>query len=84
MAGIEQGTSGGGGRMSYAFLDDDQLHQYAKEAVDQALINLEADEAPAGEMTVVLGSGWPGVLICLLYTSPSPRDMRRSRMPSSA
>ena len=60
---IEQGTSGGGGRMSYAFLDDDQLHQYAKEAVDQALINLEADEAPAGEMTVVLGSGWPGVLI---------------------
>ena len=50
--------SGGGGRMTYEFLDDDQLSKYAKEAVDQALINLEADEAPAGEMTVVLGSGW--------------------------
>ena len=60
---IERGSSGGGGRMAYDFLDDDQLDQYAKEAVDQALINLEADEAPAGEMTVVLGSGWPGVLI---------------------
>ncbi|GIS40356.1 MAG: peptidase C69 [Pseudomonadota bacterium] len=60
---IERGTSGGGGRMTYEFMDDDQLGQYAKEAVDQALINLEADEAPAGEMTVVLGSGWPGVLI---------------------
>ena len=60
---IERGTSGGGGRMTYDFMDDDQLGQYAKEAVDQALINLEADEAPAGEMTVVLGSGWPGVLI---------------------
>ena len=60
---LERGTSGGGGRMTYEFLDDDQLSKYAKEAVDQALINLEADEAPAGEMTVVLGSGWPGVLI---------------------
>ncbi|HJL80909.1 MAG TPA: metallopeptidase TldD-related protein, partial [Gammaproteobacteria bacterium] len=60
---LERGTSGGGGRMSYEFFDDDQLCKYAKEAVDQALINLDADEAPAGEMTVVLGSGWPGVLI---------------------
>jgi len=60
---IERGSSGGGGRMAYDFLGDEQLDQYAKEAVDQALINLEADEAPAGEMTVVLGSGWPGVLI---------------------
>ena len=60
---LERGTSGGGGRMTYEFLDDDQLSKYAKEAVDQALINLEADEAPAREMTVVLGSGWPGVLI---------------------
>ena len=60
---LERGTSGGGGRMTYEFLDDDQLSNFAKEAVDQALINLEAEEAPAGEMTVVLGSGWPGVLI---------------------
>lgn len=60
---LERGTSGGGGRMTYEFFDDDQLSNFAKEAVDQALINLEAEEAPAGEMTVVLGSGWPGVLI---------------------
>ena len=39
------------------------LKNYAAEAVDQALINLEAIDAPAGEMTVVLGSGWPGVLV---------------------
>ena len=59
----ERGTSGGGGRMDYAFFDENRIKGYASEAVDQALINLEAIEAPAGEMTVVLGSGWPGVLI---------------------
>ena len=59
----ERGTSGGGGRLSYESLNDEKIGQYAQEAVDQALINLEAKEAPAGEMTVVLGSGWPGVLI---------------------
>ncbi|NND53383.1 MAG: metalloprotease TldD [Gammaproteobacteria bacterium] len=60
----EQGYSGGGGRRSYDyFLKDDQCLEYGREAVRQALVNLEADPAPAGEMTVVLGAGWPGVLL---------------------
>jgi TldD protein len=59
----EQGYSGGGGRFGYAYFDADHLEQYAQEAVDQALINLDARPAPAGPMTVVLGPGWPGVLL---------------------
>ena len=59
----ERGTSGGGGRVDYTFFDQSRIKNYAEEAVDQALINLDAIEAPAGEMTVVLGSGWPGVLV---------------------
>jgi TldD protein len=59
----EQGSSGGGGRFDYAYFTDDVLKDYAKKAVDQALVNLEARPAPAGTMTVVLGPGWPGVLL---------------------
>ena len=59
----ERGTSGGGGRVDYTFFNQSKIKTYVAEAVDQALINLEAVEAPAGEMTVVLGSGWPGVLV---------------------
>jgi len=59
----EQGSAGGGGRFDYAYFTDDVLADYAKKAVDQALVNLEARPAPAGTMTVVLGSGWPGVLL---------------------
>ena len=59
----ERGSSGGGGRIGYEVFDQAMLKNYAKEAVDQALINLEAVDAPAGEMIVVLGSGWPGVLV---------------------
>jgi TldD protein len=59
----EQGYSGGGGRFGYAYFDAAQLEKYANEAVDQALVNLEARPAPAGSMTVVLGPGWPGVLL---------------------
>ncbi len=60
----EQGSAGGGGRytMEY-FIEQDRAESYALEAVRQALINLEAQDAPAGEMTVVLGSGWPGILL---------------------
>ncbi len=60
----ESGSMGGGGRYSYPwFLDQDRAEQYADEAVRQALVNLEAQTAPAGEMTVVLGPGWPGILL---------------------
>jgi TldD protein len=59
----EQGHSGGGGRFDYAYFDDALLMQYAKQAVDQALLNLAARAAPAGTMTVVLGPGWPGILL---------------------
>jgi TldD protein len=60
----EQGSMGGGGRCDYAmFFEQDTAMNYAREAVRQALVNLDADEAPAGNMTVVLGSGWPGILL---------------------
>lgn len=60
----ERGSSGGGGRFGYReFLLQGLPEIYAKEAVRQALVNLEAVEAPAGTMTVVLGPGWPGVLL---------------------
>ena len=59
----EQGFAGGGGRFDYAHFDDARLDDYAQRAVDQALLNLSAREAPAGNMTVVLGSGWPGILL---------------------
>jgi TldD protein len=59
----EQGGSGGGGRFDYAYFTDEVLHDYAKKAVHQAVTNLDARPAPAGSMTVVLGSGWPGILL---------------------
>ena len=59
----EQGSSGGGGRFSYSYFTDDVLQDYAQKAVHQALTNLDARPAPAGSMTVVLGSGWPGILL---------------------
>ncbi|MEE8198044.1 MAG: metalloprotease TldD [Acidiferrobacterales bacterium] len=60
----EQGVAGGGGRCSYQyFYDKDAALGYAREAVRQALVNLEATDAPAGTMPVVLGPGWPGILL---------------------
>lgn len=59
----EQGSSGGGGRFDFSYFTDDVLLDYARKAVDQALINLDAKPAPAGAMTVVLGNGWPGILL---------------------
>jgi TldD protein len=60
----EQGYSGGGGRYGYEyFTQSDRPMDYAREAVRQALVNLDAIPAPAGEMVVVLGPGWPGVLL---------------------
>lgn len=60
----EQGSDGGGGRFSYqSLLGTDAWRGMADEAVRQALVNLEAEAAPAGTMTVILGPGWPGVLL---------------------
>ncbi|WP_414675211.1 metalloprotease TldD [Luteibacter sp.] len=60
----EQGHSGGGGRYGYReLLENGRAHAFAEEAVRQALVNLDAVDAPAGTMTVVLGPGWPGVLL---------------------
>jgi len=60
----ESGAAGGGGRTGYSFfLESDRCLEYAREAVRQAVLNLEAVAAPAGTMPVVLGPGWPGVLL---------------------
>ncbi len=59
----EQGSAGGGGRFDFAHFTEARLLDYVQKAVQQALINLEARPAPAGAMTVVLGHGWPGILL---------------------
>ena len=60
----QQGTYGGGGRVPYEFLlEDDRYLRFTRTAAEQALRNLHAVDAPAGAMTVVLGPGWPGILL---------------------
>ncbi len=60
----ESGSMGGGGRSDYSyFMQQDRAMAFAREAVRQAQVSLEAVEAPAGTMTVVLGPGWPGILL---------------------
>jgi TldD protein len=59
----EVGTGGGGGRFGLGYFQDEVLKSYVEQAVNAALTNLEARPAPAGEMSVVLGPGWPGVLL---------------------
>ncbi|KLN54258.1 metalloprotease TldD [Variovorax paradoxus] len=59
----EVGSGGGGGRFGLAYFNDAQIAEYVDQAVKAALTNLDARPAPAGEMTVVLGSGWPGILL---------------------
>jgi TldD protein len=60
----QRGTYGGGGRHPFGFLLDGDRHlRFAREAARQALLNLDAVDAPAGEMVVVLGPGWPGILL---------------------
>jgi TldD protein len=59
----EQGSSGGGGRFNMDYFDDAIVHKYVDDAVKAGLVNLDARAAPAGNMTVVLGPGWPGVLL---------------------
>ena len=61
---IEKGSAGHGGRNSYSkFVSEEQWKKVANQALDQASKNLDATSSPAGEMTVVLGPGWPGVLL---------------------
>jgi len=59
----EQGYSGGGGRFNLDYFSKEQLHHHVDKAVDLALLNLEARPAPAGQLSVVLGPGWPGILL---------------------
>jgi Predicted Zn-dependent proteases and their inactivated homologs len=59
----EVGHGGGGGRTDLAYFTDEVLAGYVDRAVHEALVNLDARPAPAGEMTVVLGPGWPGILL---------------------
>jgi TldD protein len=59
----ETGSAGGGTRGDYSHFSPARLQDYADRAVSQALVNLQARAAPAGSMTVVLGPGWPGVLL---------------------
>ncbi len=63
-ANRQVGTFSGGGRVEYRYLlEGERWKQYALEAVRQAIVNLDAADAPAGEMVVVLGHGWPGILL---------------------
>ena len=59
----ETGSYGGGGRFDYGYFDDEILMEYAQQAVHAAVTNLKARPAPAGTMNVVLGNGWPGILL---------------------
>ena len=59
----ETGSGGGGGRFGLGYFTDNVLSKYVDQAVNAALLNLESRPVPAGEMTVVLGPGWPGVLL---------------------
>jgi len=59
----EQGSSGGGGRRDLSMFTDALIERYVEDAVRQAIVNLDARPAPAGTMPVVLGPGWPGVLL---------------------
>ncbi|MCL4168636.1 UNVERIFIED_CONTAM: hypothetical protein GTU68_051958, partial [Idotea baltica] len=59
----ERGSMGGGGRFAFNYFDKDTISHYAHEAVRQALLSLDAIDSPAGTMPVVLGPGWPGILL---------------------
>jgi TldD protein len=59
----ETGNAGGGGRSGLEYFSDETLSHYVDLAVHEAMVNLDARPAPAGEMTVVLAAGWPGILL---------------------
>ncbi len=63
-SGSARGSAGGGGRVALDYFQGEASPEhFAKEAARQAIIQLDAREAPAGEMEVVLGPGWPGILL---------------------
>lgn len=77
----QRGTSGGGGRIGLPFFTGaHSAESYAREAVRQALVQLNAAPAPAGEMTVVLGPGWPGILLHEAVGHGLEADFNRKRV----
>jgi TldD protein len=76
----QQGSYGGGGRFAFDTLADGRAERFAREAARQAMVNLDADEAPAGTMTVVLGPGWPGVLLHEAIGHGLEGDFNRKRV----
>src|SRR5690606_17559253 len=59
----EAGNAGGGGRVDLRYFTDERIAEYVRHAVHEAVTNLRAEPAPAGVMPVVLGAGWPGILL---------------------
>jgi TldD protein len=76
----QQGSYGGGGRFVFDTLLDGRAERFAREAARQAIVNLGAEEAPAGTMTVVLGPGWPGVLLHEAIGHGLEGDFNRKRV----
>jgi TldD protein len=76
----QQGTYGGGGRFVFDTLTDGRAERFAREAARQALVNLDAVDAPAGTMTVVLGPGWPGILLHEAIGHGLEGDFNRKRV----
>jgi TldD protein len=76
----QQGTYGGGGRYVFETLTDGRAERFAREAARQALVNLDAVPAPAGTMTVVLGPGWPGILLHEAIGHGLEGDFNRKRV----
>jgi len=77
----QMGTFGGGGRVEWSyFLEDDRWKEYTLKAARQAILNLDAMDAPAGEMKVVLGPGWPGILLHEAIGHGLEGDFNRKRV----
>jgi len=76
----QQGYYGGGGRYDFETLLDGRAERFAREAARQALVNLDAVDAPAGTMTVVLGPGWPGILLHEAIGHGLEADFNRKRV----
>ena len=83
--GRQMGTYGGGGRVEWNyFIENDRWREYALEAARQAIVNLDAIDAPAGETVVVLGPGWPGILLHEAIGHGLEGDFNRKRTSAFA